>query len=364
MENLIAANIRLRPTRTVISILAVALGLILLLVIGGFTDGTINDSLNRTIAIGADFIFQQQGSSVMYAFSDATLPEKIAGKIMETPGVIAVTPVLSKIIASRLSLVFGIDLESYNQFPGRLQILSGKMSLKGNEAIVDQYYADSRDLAPGMKITVLDHEFTISGICRPGAAVRVFVPLETLKEMLGTPDKVTMMFIKAAPGANLDEIYHALNQKFAHYSIIRATDPDLLLAETPLPLLKEFRILLVSISMTLSFMVILLAMYTTIFERTREIGILKSLGASQSFIVGMILKESAIICCLGSILGIVASAIIREIVLSNFPLLRMEMNLDDLVRGFMLGLIAGTLGALYPAYKAARMDPVKALSYE
>jgi putative ABC transport system permease protein len=364
MENLITANIKSRPTRTVISVLAVALGVILLLIVGGIAKGTITDYLGRTVAMGADFIFQAPGSSVLYAFSDAALNEKIAGAIEEVPGVAAVTPVLSKFSAAQFGLVFGIDLESYNKFPGRLEILSGTPSLKGDEVIIDQSYASAKKLSPGMTLNVLDHDYTVTAICRPGAVVRVFVPLETLKKLSGTPDKVTIMFIKAAPDSNLDTVYQRLRTKFEHYSIIRATDPNLLLAETPLPGLREFRLLLIVVSMMLSFMVILLAMYTTIYERTREIGILKSLGASQRFIVGMILKESAMICGLGSILGILVSGIIREVIVSRFPTLQVAMNFDDLVRGLILGLVAGTLGALYPAYKAARMDPVKALSYE
>ena len=136
------------------------------------------------------------------------------------------------------------------------------------------------------------------------------------------------------------------------------------MAETRLPGLNEFRMLVVLVSMLLSFMVILLAMYTTIFERTREIGILKSLGASRRFIVGMILKESAMICGLGAFLGIVVSEVIRVIIVSRFPTLQVSMTMVDLLRGLLLGLLAGTLGALYPAYKAAKMDPVKALSFE
>jgi putative ABC transport system permease protein len=364
MENLITANIRSRPTRTVISILAVALGVILLLVVGGIAKGTLNDYLDRTIAMGADFIFQAPGSSIFYAFSDATLNEKLAGKLMETPGVEAVTPVLAKISGSYFGLVFGIDWETYNQFPGRLKIIAGRPSLKDDEVIVDQSYAQSNKLVPGMTLNILDHNFTVSAICRPGAIVRVFVPLETLKKLNGTPDKVTIMFIKAAPHADMNSVYQELHERFPHYSILRGDDPNLLLADTRLPGLKEFRVLLVAVSMMLSFMVILLAMYTTIFERTREIGILKSLGASQHFIVGMILKESAIICGLGSFLGIAISEIIREIVITRFPTLQVAMNFEDLIRGLVLGLLAGTMGALYPAYKAARMDPVKALSYE
>jgi putative ABC transport system permease protein len=108
----------------------------------------------------------------------------------------------------------------------------------------------------------------------------------------------------------------------------------------------------------------LLAMYTTIFERTREIGILKALGASRSFIVGMILKESAMICGLGVLLGIVASEVIRILIILKYPTFQIAMGAGELSKGIVLGLLAGILGALYPAYKAAKMDPVKALSYE
>lgn len=365
MENLITANIRSRPTRTIISILAVALGVILLLVVGGITNGTLDDYLNRTLSFGADFVFQEAEASIFYALSGATLNEKITGKLLEVPGVAAVTPVLSKMSSSYFGLVFGIDWETYSQFSGRLQIISGRPSLEGDEVIIDQIYADLKNLTPGMTLSILDHQFTVSAICRPGAIVRVFVPLETIQELNGTPDKVTIMFIKAAPEADLDEVYQALREGgFEHYSIVRSDNPDLLLAETSLPGLKEFRWLLVAVSMMLSFMVILLAMYTTIFERTREIGILKSLGASQRFIVSMILKESAIICSLGTILGIVASEVIREVIVNRFPTLQVAMSMEDWIRGLILGLLAGTMGAMYPAYKAARMDPVKALSYE
>lgn len=364
MESLTAANIRSRPTRTFISILAVALGVVLMLVIGGIVSGTLNDTLGRTIGVGADFIFQPPGSSMLFAFSGAALPLKISGLLLEVPGVSAVTPVLAKFILSDFGLVFGIDLASYDKFSGHLQILSGRSSLKEDEVIVEQSYAHAKKLAPGMPLTVLNHEFTVSGICRPGAVVRVFVPLRTLQKLNGTPDNVTALFIKASPKANVQEVFQELRKRFPNYSILRASDTNSLLADTRLPFLKEFRITVVAISMLLSFMIILLAMYTTIFKRTREIGILKSLGASRSFIVSMILKESVMICCLGAILGIGISEIIRKVIITMRPTLQVSMNFHDLILGWTLGLLAGTLGAIYPAYKAARMDPVRALSYE
>jgi putative ABC transport system permease protein len=364
MENLITANIRSRPTRTFISILAVALGVILMLVLGGIVKGTLDDYLNRNMAMGSDFILQSPGSSILYAFSGATLNEKYADILKQTPGVAAVTPVLSKFSSKHFGLVFGIDWASFGQFPGRLQIIDGTPSLKNDEVIIDQSYADAQKLKPGMTMEVLDHTFTITAICRPGALVRVFVPLDTMKKLNGNPDKVTIMFIKAAPKANLEQVFQSIRSKFPGFSLLRASDPRLLLADTSLPGYGPFRMMIVVVSMLLAFMIILLAMYTTIFERTREIGILKSLGASRNFIVGMILKESAMICGLGVILGIVISEVIRAFILFKFPTLQVAMGVEELAKGLVMGLLAGTLGALYPAYKAAKMDPVKALSYE
>ncbi len=363
MENLIAANIKSRPTRAAISVLAVALGVILLLIIGGITTGTLNDYLNRTISIGSDFILQKEGASALFAFSTANLNVKLIDKIREVPDVGIVAPVLAK--AEKLGVIFGIDQESYNKFPGGLEIVDGTDSLEGYEVIVDQYYANANQLKPGMSHTLQgDHEFKVTGICRPGTAVRIFTPLNTLQELNGSPGKVSMMFIKVRPGADLDQVQMQLVEKFPGYSIMRSDDPKSLLANMHLPGLREFRITIIATSMLLSFMVILLAMYTTIFERTREIGILKSLGASRRFIVGIILKESAIICCLGAILGIGISEIIRGLIIRQFPLLQVAMGPRELMIGLILGVLAGILGAIYPAYKAARMDPVRALSYE
>lgn len=364
MESLIAANICSRPTRTVISVLAVGIGVAIMLIIGGIATGTLNDYLNRTVGVGADFILQPTGSSIFYAFSNAALPVKLADKVMEVPGVGVVAPVLAKFSLSDFGLAFGVDLATYNRLPGRLHMLKGQESLGPNEVIVDELYAKSHKVDVGMPLTIFNHQFTISGVCRSGAVVRVFMSLATLQEMNGTPDRATILFIKAAPKADISRLWEELVRGFPGYTLTLASDQASLLANVSMPGLAEFRFTVVFVSMLLSFIVILLAMYTTIFERTREIGILKSLGASRTFIVGMILKESAIVCILGALFGTGASALIRKVIILIYPTLHVSMSWGDVLRGCLLGLLGGTLGALYPAFKAARMDPVRALSYE
>lgn len=364
MDDLITANLWSRPTRTVISIFAVALGVILMLVIDGLTSGTLNDALNRTVGVGADFILQPGDTGMLFALGNPGLQTGLVKKLGETRGVGAVTAVLSRFSMSDVGVIFGIDLNSYDQFQGKIQIVEGRRSLVGEEVIVDELFARAHNLKPGMPLTVLGHQFHVSGICRAGSVVREFVPLETLSRIMETPDKVSMIFIKAAPGTDVKQLGNDLKKAYAGYNLTSANDAALLLEGTKIPLLKEFQVAIILISILISFMVILLAMYTTIFERTREIGILKSMGASRTFIVSMVLRESVMISCLGVLLGTGISEVIRKVIVSTFPTLQITMGIGQIGMGCLLGLLGGVLGALYPAYKAAQMDPVRALSYE
>ena len=364
MERLITANLRSRPTRTIISMLAVALGVMLMLVIDGIISGMLNDTANRTMSLGADYILNSSDSGMLFALSSDALPVKLSDKIREIKGVGAVTPVLKKFMTKDMGVVFGIDLPSYDQFPGALQIVEGRRSLVSDEMIVDQLYAMDHHIKPGMHIKINDHPFTVTGICRQGSVVREFVPLSTLQEIQESGDKVSMFFIKAAPGADKKGLEAELRKEFPAYYLIPANDADLLLQGTRIPMLKQVNFAVRLVSMLISFMVVLLAMYTTIFERTREIGILKSIGASRVFVVSMVLRESVLICVLGVLFGTGISQLLRKILTTAFPLLQLQITLREIGFACLLGIIAGLLGAMYPAYKAARMDPVKALSYE
>lgn len=365
MESMIAANMRSRPTRTMISVLAVAIGVILMLIIGGIVSGTLNDYLGRIVGVGADFMIQQSNASVFFALNTAALPQKLDQKIRELPGVEAVAPILSNFSAANFSLIFGIDMATYNALPGRLQIIEGRESLTGDEVIIDELYAkDHPELRIGSELTLLNHTFKISGICRQNSVVRVFVPLKTMQELNESEGKVTFMFIKAARGVDPKQLGADLKRALPGYQFRDANDMDTLMAGTKMPMYRQFRMAVIFISMLLSFMVVLVAMYSTIFERTREIGILKSMGASRRFIVGMILKETVIISGLGILFGIGVSLLARKAIITAFPTLQVSMSFVEVMIACALGLTGGALGALYPAFKAARMDPVRALTYE
>jgi putative ABC transport system permease protein len=210
----------------------------------------------------------------------------------------------------------------------------------------------------------LNQDFKIVGICRSGiAVVRVFVPLRTMQQLMGALDKASIIFIKCQEPDQVKTVFAQLQSEYRGYNIVKAAELQSLMADNT-PFLKEFTLTIISISVLISFLVILLAMYTTIFERTREIGILKSMGASKAFIVKSILRESVVICLLGCLLGIGLSYAIEHVIKAKFPTLQIDIPLSWLWKASLLGMLGGTLGSLYPAYKAARQDPVIALSHE
>jgi putative ABC transport system permease protein len=111
-------------------------------------------------------------------------------------------------------------------------------------------------------------------------------------------------------------------------------------------------------------LVIFLSMYTTVTERTREIGILRSMGASKGFIVTLILQESLFLCGLGVVAGIGASYALEAALESTFSTLVILIEPGWLWRAALFAILSGLIGSLYPALKAANQDPIEALAYE
>ena len=131
-----------------------------------------------------------------------------------------------------------------------------------------------------------------------------------------------------------------------------------------MPGLDAFIESMIALAVSIGFLVILLSMYTTVIERTRDIGVLKSIGASKGYIIRALLGESAFICVIGIVVGIVMSYVARAFFLSAFPTLSILITADWILRSSMIAIVGGLLGASYPAWLASRKDAIEALSYD
>ena len=189
------------------------------------------------------------------------------------------------------------------------------------------------------------------------------MPLETIRELQGWQGKYSQLYVKLNDPTQVREVIVGMKELLPKYSVISVEDFLALTAAHVRDVAGKFVDIIISIAVVIGFIVVLLAMYTAILERTREIGILKSLGASKNYIVGVIMRETLILCVCGIAVGYGLSYLGQQAVAVKFPLVPVILLPSWMGWSAALAVVGSLVGAFYPAWKAASADPIEALDY-
>lgn len=354
-----------RPLRTLLGVVAIGIEVSLVLLIVGLTHGMLNEVGKRIEGVGADIMVQPPSSSVFLAFSGSPMPVALGNRIGELANVKAVAPVLLQLSSSNgLDIVYGIDPVSFQAVSDGFVYLEGHGLESANDVLVDDWYARAKHLKAGDTLHLLGHDFHVVGVVEHGKGARVFVPLRTLQQITGSPDKASLFFVKCtAPGLTAP-VMKEIETLLPRYEIRPLRDYLSLMTPTSVPGLNTFVHSMIVLAVAIGFLVIFLSMYTTIIERTRDIGVLKSLGASKGYIVKALLGETSLICTGGILFGILMSYGAQLLMRDLFPTLTILITPGWILRAAALAVGAGLAGTVYPAWLASRKDPVEALAYE
>jgi putative ABC transport system permease protein len=235
-----------------------------------------------------------------------------------------------------------------------------------NDVLIDDLFAKSKHARVGDTIEILNNKFRICGIVERGKGARKFVPLSTLQDLIGAKDKATIFYLKLDDPANADVVVDEIKSVpgMERYVANSMASYLAMMTTSNYPGLSTFINVVVGISVVIGFIVIFQAMYTAVMERTREIGILKSMGASKLYIVNVVLRETVLLALGGIALGIVVSLAARAALAQRFPLLQVVVDGGWIVYATLIAIAGAIVGALYPAFKAAQKDPIDALAYE
>jgi putative ABC transport system permease protein len=367
MNKMIFANLVHRPFRTIISVVAVAVEVTLILLIVGLSIGMLNDARNRQVGIGADIMVQPPGSSLLMGVSGAPVSIKVAYVLRKLDHVVAVAPVVTQLsTAGNLEVIDGVDLKSFEEVGGPIHYLSGGPFQGPNDMLIDDYVAAAKHLKVGDSIETLNHTFRVSGVVEHGRGARKFLPIATLQDVTGAEGKASIFYVKLDNPDNADAVVHEIKSVpgMEQYGVHSLKEYLSLMSSSSIPGLSTFIDVVIGISMVIGFIVIFQAMYAAVMERTREIGILKSLGAGKLYVVNVILRETLLISIGGIILGIAVSYAARTALHQKFQTLPILITSEWLVRATIIAIIGSLLGAFYPALKAAQKDPIDALAYE
>ena len=366
MESLVTANVRQRPVRAVVSAAGVALGVCLVMLFTGLARGMSNDLERRSQNLKAEIIFTRSSGTELMSTS-ASLSVKYVPLLREIEGVGAAVPAIRYVSQGGKGFGFeqveGVD---WNEFAAmnEMSLVAGRAPEAVDEVVVDEAKAKNNNLSVGSQISLFGNKsYKVTGIYSPEAGPRVKMSLAAMQDRLQSPeDKCTWIYVKVKNPGQAVEVARRIDERLPGNKI-QLTRDVVTNIEKSIPYLGVFLRALVGLSAVVSMLVVMLAMYTTITERTKEIGILKALGASRAFIVGEIEKEAVLISVGGVVAGFVISFIAAYLIQHAYGLL-FEYSWEWGLTAALIGLLGGALGALYPAVRAANLDAVSALAYE
>ena len=359
MDSLVLSNILYRKTRTVTTMAGVALGVVLVVLTVGIAHGFLHDVGRRNAAVTAEIVFAPPGATLGLSLNPTlSLPININDQLRSIEGVHDVVPIGQTL---RGHMIDGIDYNSFTRV-SELRVVEGRPFQSGDEAIIDRIQQRQRKLKLGDPIEVFDRSFKIVGIYEPESLGRIKVPLAVMQEYLSRPSLCSMLLVKLDDPSRQEEVAWRIKERFPDNAVMLTRDLPILIGQGT-PALQTFLKVVIAVSIIVSSLVILLTMYTTVTERTRQIGVLKSLGASKAWIAGEIEKEALLISALGVLVGSLLAVAGKYLIVRLTPI-TVELEWLWLFYALALGLLAGALGALYPALRAANQDPVVALAYE
>jgi len=365
MGELIFRNLWHRPVRTLIGIIAIAVEVALVVLIVGLTSGILTETAKRIEGVGADIMLQPKDASYLLGLSAAPMPMKIAEKVKELKYVQEVSPTLFQSNSTgSVEVIYGIDQQSFRAVSGGFVFLAGHDFTGPNDVLVDDWAAKAKHLKVGDTYNLFNHDWNVVGIVEHGKGARVFIPLETLQDLSGSHDKASIFWIKCTRPEHTEDVMAEIRAILPGYTLRPIKDMLSIYTSTNIPGLQTFIDAMITLAVVIGLLVIFLTMYTTVLERTRDIGVLKSLGANPAFIVRALLMESALLCLGGIVAGVGLSYAARSIFLRIFPTLSVLITTGWIIRAGLIALLGTVIGASYPAWIASKKDAVEALTFD
>lgn len=366
MLELVFANLRVRPFRTLISVIGVALGVLLVVLFTGLARGMTEDMAKRASNWKAEIVFSRAGGLELNS-SNMNVSTGYVERLRAIEGVASVVPVGRYVSADTkgrwgVQQLDGVDWEPFAAMNG-MRITKGRAPTANDEVILDerQLAADKTNLGESIKLFG-GNTYRVVGVFEPPSGSRIKMSLGALQSALEAPNKCTYVLVKVADGVDPDKVAAAIVSAFPGNKV-NLTRDLVIDAQERVPGLNTFLRALVGLGAFVSVIFVLLSMYTTITERRKEIGILKSLGASRRFIVSTIEGEAFLIGVLGLTLGFISSAAASFAIARTFEL-SFEFSLRWIVAAILIAVVGSLIGALYPAWRASSIDPVEVMNNE
>ena len=371
--SLILKNPFRNKSRALLSIIGIGLGIATIVALGAITDGLIESGEESLHSGGTDFIVvgADSDSSNMATFGSASINESWQETIANVSGVESATGVYEGMISTPddpFFMIVGLDKEYYNFI--NLKIINGVDIANDDEILLGKLAAESLEKEVGDNLTFSGKkDVKIAGIYETGNLnldMYSIGSLTTVQELMEDEGKITSIYVKVDKDVDVDTITEEINNKYGENISTISSLSDIEMVSEMIDMLNGASFAISLLAIIIGGIGIINTMLMSVFERIREIGVLKAVGWSSRRILLMILGESIVITLVAGIVGSIVGVIGCEL-LTYFELMPGIIPIYTpltFIKAFGVALIVGIVGGIYPAIKATNMHPTEALRYE
>jgi putative ABC transport system permease protein len=366
---LIFKNLIRQRVRTGLTVLGISLGITTVVALGVITH-SFKVSAGEILRLGgADFMVAQEGAADL---SFSTVPVSDVDPVRDYPGVERAEGMLfsiTRVGSNPFFITIGRERDDLVANPPPLKEGTVWSAGATDEVILGERAAADLDAGIGDTVEIDTREFAVVGIFETGKRWEdggAYAPLAVVQEMASKFDVLTAIFVTVEEGADADAVADGIEDEFPNLVSISDVG-EYGKVDQGVEFLDAANLAISILAVGIGAIGVMNTMVMSVFERTREIGILRAVGWSQRRILRMIIGESLILCVLaavvGTVLGVLATRAVLLIDLIN-SLLEPQYTADVFIRGLVVAVVVALLGAAYPALRAVRLTPMEALRYE
>jgi putative ABC transport system permease protein len=363
---LVLKNLLRRKARTALTVAGVAIGVGLIVALLSITAG-VKETANELIHVGrSDFGLFQQGASDL---TRSVLPQSLYAKVKADPGVAEAAEIFLRVGEVENQDEFLLFGYAPGQFTERRLVVIDGHRASGREAMLGDEAAEALRLGAGDLLHVERRAFPIAGVYHSGdrfVDLGAVLPLSVVQSLAQRPHEVTTIGVTVKPGSTPKTVAKRLEQKFP--GVTAVVEPgQAVRIDTSSRLIVTAGWIFSLLALIIGGIGVTNTMAMSVFERVREIGIMRAVGWSSARIAALIVSEALGICLLALGLGLLGGWVAAVLLTRNSSLSSLtqaDFTGGVFAWGLAFALGVGLIGALYPAWRAIKLTPIEALRRE